>query len=194
MEEPRESLPTPPTSRSSSNFLRALSGSVLSHSNLAKKPLNADLKPPLPHRIRLYLFKATYPPGGRTLGEHKIQLMVPGQLREQRASFDYSDGRIILLGGYRPDLKIFVLWDADLYGDFPFSRNVQVKAETIYAALGWKMFPAIGRVYVNAKARNELGWLPKYDFGYLLDRLKAGASFKSEMAESVGSKGYHRQL
>src|SRR5713101_7909819 len=116
-------------------FLRALSGSVLSHSNLARKPLEADLRPPLPHRVRLYLFKATYPPGGRTLGEHKIQLMVPGQQRRQRASFDYSDGRIVLLGGYRSDLEVFILWDADLYADFPFSRNVQVKAETIYVAL-----------------------------------------------------------
>lgn len=116
-------------------FLGALGGSVISHSNVAKKPLEADLKTPLPHRIRLYLFKATYPPGGRTLGEHKIQLMVPGQQRGQRASFDYSEGRIVVLSGYRADIEVFVLWDADLYTDFSFSRNVQVKAETVYKAL-----------------------------------------------------------
>lgn len=116
-------------------FIKALNGFVLSHSNLVKKPLEIDLKPPLPHKVRLYPYKATYPPGGRALGEHKIQLMVPGQQRGQRASFDYSDGRIVLLGGYRPDLETFILWDADLYTDFSFSRNVQVKAETIYAAL-----------------------------------------------------------
>ena len=69
-----------------------------------------------------------------------------------------------------------------LYSDF----------ETIYAELGWKMFPTIGRVYVNKKAREELGWLPKYDFGYILDKLKSGADFKSELAGAIGSKGYHR--
>ena len=64
--------------------------------------------------------------------------------------------------------------------------------EKIYARLGWKMFPAIGRVYVNKKAREELGWLPKYDFLYILNKLKAGADFKSELSGVIGSKGYHR--
>jgi hypothetical protein len=61
-----------------------------------------------------------------------------------------------------------------------------------YEKIGWKMFPGIGRVYVNKKAREELGWLPKYDFGYVLDRLKSGTGFKSELAETIGLKGYHR--
>lgn len=69
-----------------------------------------------------------------------------------------------------------------LYSDF----------DTIYAGFGWKMFPTIGRVYVNKKAREELGWLPKYDFRYILDRLKSGNGLKSQLAENIGSKGYHR--
>jgi hypothetical protein len=36
--------------------------------------------------------------------------------------------------GYRPDLQIFMLWDAELYVDFSYSRNVQVKPETVYEA------------------------------------------------------------
>jgi nucleoside-diphosphate-sugar epimerase len=64
--------------------------------------------------------------------------------------------------------------------------------EMIYDRLGWKMFPAIGRVYINRKAREELGWKPKYDFGYILDRLKSGAGIQSELAGAIGSKGYHR--
>jgi len=116
-------------------FIMALGDSVLSYSNLARKPLEIDLQPPLPHRVRLYLFRATHPPGGRTVGEHKIQLIVPGQERGQRASFDYTDERIVLLGGYELDLEVFVLWDADLYAEFSYSRNVQVKAETIFTAL-----------------------------------------------------------
>jgi UDP-glucose 4-epimerase len=66
--------------------------------------------------------------------------------------------------------------------------------ESVYEKLGWKMFPSIGRVYVNKKAREELGWKPKYDFGYIMNQLKSGGNFKSELTEMIGSKGYHRQL
>ena len=36
------------------------------------------------------------------------------------------------------------------------------------------MLPGIDRVYVNERARNELGWRPRYDFRLILDRLQAG--------------------
>jgi UDP-glucose 4-epimerase len=38
---------------------------------------------------------------------------------------------------------------------------------------GWSMFPSVERVYVNARARSELGWEPRYDFRAALDRLAA---------------------
>jgi len=63
--------------------------------------------------------------------------------------------------------------------------------EDEYARRGWKMFPAIERVYVNEKARKELGWQPKYDFRYILDKLKADADPRSSLAIAIGSKGYH---
>jgi UDP-glucose 4-epimerase len=63
--------------------------------------------------------------------------------------------------------------------------------EQEYAHRGWKMFPSIDRVYVNARARQELGWRPRYDFGYVLDRLRAGEDPRSPLARAVGSKGYH---
>jgi UDP-glucose 4-epimerase len=65
--------------------------------------------------------------------------------------------------------------------------------EEIYAERGWEMFPKIGRVYVNEKARKELGWSPKYDFAHVLDCLKAGQDFLSPLAREVGSKGYHNE-
>ncbi len=71
-------------------------------------------------------------------------------------------------------------------------KSLYPEFEKIYAGLGWKMFPTIGRVYLNKKAREELGWKPKYDFGYILDKLEAGADYKSELAGAIGSKGYHR--
>jgi nucleoside-diphosphate-sugar epimerase len=63
--------------------------------------------------------------------------------------------------------------------------------EAVYAERGWKMFPSIDRVYVNARARAELGWTPRYDFRYALDRLKAGEDYRSALALSIGAKGYH---
>jgi nucleoside-diphosphate-sugar epimerase len=63
--------------------------------------------------------------------------------------------------------------------------------EALYARLGWKMFPTIDRVYVNARARNELGWRPQHDFRSILDRLKANTDPFSALTRTIGSKGYH---
>jgi UDP-glucose 4-epimerase len=63
--------------------------------------------------------------------------------------------------------------------------------EAEYARRGWRMFPEIERVYVNERARKELGWQPRYDFRSVLDRLEAGADPRSALARAVGSKGYH---
>jgi hypothetical protein len=115
-------------------FLEALGAAVVSHSDIEKKPLEVDLKSPLPPKLRVYIYNATYPPGGRAMGEHKIQLIVPGQERGARGNFDSSGGRIPLLVGYRADIGIFMLWDAEIYVDFAYSRNVQVKPETVYEA------------------------------------------------------------
>ncbi len=60
-----------------------------------------------------------------------------------------------------------------------------------YSRRNWKMFPSIDRVYVNVRARQDLGWQPRYDFRYVLDRLKAGEDPRSPLARAVGSKGYH---
>jgi UDP-glucose 4-epimerase len=70
-------------------------------------------------------------------------------------------------------------------------RELFPDAEEIYAALGWSLFPSIERVYDNARARDELGWTPRWDFRRALDRLAAGASWRSELAIAVGAKGYH---
>jgi UDP-glucose 4-epimerase len=63
----------------------------------------------------------------------------------------------------------------------------------LYAALGWRLFPNLDRVYVNARARAELGWRPQYDFRHALDRRARGEAFGSELAREVGSKGYHAE-
>jgi len=63
--------------------------------------------------------------------------------------------------------------------------------EDIFEARRWRMFPAIERVYVNERARRELGWAPRYDFRSALDRLREGQDPRSPLARSIGAKGYH---
>ena len=115
-------------------FLAALSDLVVEHSDLGVKPLELEMQGSLPLRARVYMYNATRPPGGRPAGEYKIQLIVPNHERGQRGNFDLSDGRTVLLVGYAAEDAVFVLWDAGAYRDFSYSRNVQVKSETILAA------------------------------------------------------------
>jgi nucleoside-diphosphate-sugar epimerase len=65
--------------------------------------------------------------------------------------------------------------------------------ETIYEERGWRMFPGIERVYVNDRARQELGWEPRWDFGHALERVRAGEEARSALAVAVGAKGYHAE-
>jgi len=65
--------------------------------------------------------------------------------------------------------------------------------ESEYRRRGWSMLPAIDRVYVNESARTQLGWRPRYDFGFAIDRLQASEEFRSPLARAVGSKGYHAE-
>jgi len=65
--------------------------------------------------------------------------------------------------------------------------------EAEYRNRNWKMFSSIRRVYVNQRARKELDWKPKYDFSYVLARLRAGENLRSPLAQAIGSKGYHAE-
>lgn len=72
-------------------------------------------------------------------------------------------------------------------------KSIYPEFEELYNKKGWKMFPQIGRVYINEKARKELGWNPKYDFKHILNCLKEGKGFQSELALEIGVKGYHKE-
>lgn len=61
--------------------------------------------------------------------------------------------------------------------------------EAIYAPKGWQMFPVMDRVYVNERARTDLGWKPLYDFRYVLDN-----GLRSPLSLLIGSKGYHPEI
>lgn len=65
--------------------------------------------------------------------------------------------------------------------------------EEIYSRRGFRMFESIDRVYVNEKARRELGWQPTYDFACVLEQLASKAPIGSDLARLVGIKGYHEE-
>lgn len=80
-------------------------------------------------RVRLYLWTVTpdrSAPGARPPGEFKIQLIVEGQPRGSRGSLELGGAYTVLLG-YSPDFGVFVGWEARIYTDFAYSRNVQVR-------------------------------------------------------------------
>ncbi|MGO4504495.1 MULTISPECIES: NAD-dependent epimerase/dehydratase family protein [unclassified Dyella] len=63
--------------------------------------------------------------------------------------------------------------------------------DAVYARHGWNMAQGIDRVYVNQRAREELGWAPRHDFAAVVARLEAGEDIRSPLARLIGSKGYH---
>jgi nucleoside-diphosphate-sugar epimerase len=60
-----------------------------------------------------------------------------------------------------------------------------------YRRRGWRLPARIDRVYVNARARADLGWRPGYDFRGMLDALARNEDPRSPLARAVGAKGYH---
>jgi nucleoside-diphosphate-sugar epimerase len=84
------------------------------------------------------------------------------------------------------------LWDLRVHANEVVKRLVP-EYIPVYEQRGWKMFPSIDRVYVNEKARNELGWQPKYDFKYIMQQLQATNELRSPLAVQIGAKGYHTE-
>lgn len=63
--------------------------------------------------------------------------------------------------------------------------------QQVFAPRGWSLFPGIDRVYVNERARRELGWRPRYDFDRILDLVESTGAVSSPLAQVIGIKGYH---
>ncbi len=94
-----------------------------------------ELRSPLPNRVRVYIYNATNPPGGRSSPEYKIQPSLSGQKKDgDRRNFDWSGVDFVLLCGYVREHDIFVFWDASLHTNFTHSKNIQVRTENILGA------------------------------------------------------------
>ena len=116
-------------------FIAAIAPTALvSASTDAAGELLVQLRPPLPNRVRVYIYNATNPPGGRSTPEHKIQPIPAGHQRDQIGNFDWSGVDFVLLCGYVKELDVFVFWDASLHVDFRYSKNLQVRTENVLSA------------------------------------------------------------
>lgn len=115
-------------------FVQALGASVLGHSPLHDKPLCLDLALPCPPRLRVYLYSLVGGHGTVRPNEYKSVLRLRGQPVGEYASFDQSDERFVLVAGYRPDLDVFVLWDAVLHPRFKNGGNIQVRDSVVHTA------------------------------------------------------------
>jgi hypothetical protein len=114
--------------------LDALGSEVDSHEAIDAVPF--VVKPKRVVQLAVWAFTVTSPPGGRHPLESKIQIMVPGQARGERGSFQPADDdTFAVLLGYKPEERIFVLWDAYKHANFAFSKNVQVRAEPLLHAM-----------------------------------------------------------
>ena len=105
---------------------------LIAASRDAADELVVELRPPLPSRVRVYIYNATNPAGGRPTPEHKIQLN--GQRRGDRGEFDWSGVDFVLVCGYAVEHDVFIFWDAALRIDFAYSTNLQVRTANVEAA------------------------------------------------------------
>ena len=162
-------------------FVEALEPAVDWHSDLAKKPLDVDLQLPLPPRLRVSMYNLVNSDGRKRRDEHKAVLRVPGQRQGEYGSFEYPDDRIVLLCGYRADLGVFVLWDADLHPKFKWGGNIQVKSDTVFDALTGG---------IVTQARSLTSGLTEIVLASTADRLGACLDRRLE-ASIIGMKGDH---
>ena len=136
--------------------------------NYGRKPLNFRLKYPFNRDLKVYIFNCTAPPGGRSIDEFKVQLILDGQKRGDRGQFDTSDGRTTLIVGYATpfvDLGggLWVLFELDKHMEFAYSANIQVYLR--------QLLPALEKnVYVCQKHNQEILVISQRQ--YLLEALK----------------------
>jgi UDP-glucose 4-epimerase len=70
-----------------------------------------------------------------------------------------------------------------------FARRAPLAA-TVWAERGWRFPSRLDRVYINARARRELGWRPRFDLETIAEMVAADGTVRTPMARQVGSKEY----
>jgi nucleoside-diphosphate-sugar epimerase len=70
-----------------------------------------------------------------------------------------------------------------------FNRRAPMAAAA-WAQRGWRFPSQLDRVYVNAKARAELGWRPRFDIETIAQMSVADGTVHTPLSRTVGSKEY----
>lgn len=105
-----------------------------------RKPLCLRLDYPYNRDLKAYIFNCTAPPGGRSIDEFKVQMILDGQKRGSRGKFDTSDGKTSLIVGYANPFfdqssGLWVLFELDKHMEFAYSANIQVYLRQLLHAL-----------------------------------------------------------
>ncbi|HZR00548.1 MAG TPA: hypothetical protein VFC93_17245 [Chloroflexota bacterium] len=122
-------MPAVPKAALHQKILVALGDLVRTHDDLDKIPFVVRLT----SDVGLSVFAFTLTPSksatGRPTGEHKAQLIVPGQKRGAG-----EKGRLLVapysapvIAAWSPQYDVFVLWDGYAHEEFAYSKNMQVK-------------------------------------------------------------------
>jgi nucleoside-diphosphate-sugar epimerase len=63
-------------------------------------------------------------------------------------------------------------------------------AAAVWAERGWRFPSTLDRVYVNATARRELGWRPRFDLDAIAQMVATDGTVRTPMTQRVGAKEY----
>lgn len=70
-----------------------------------------------------------------------------------------------------------------------FARRAP-RAAAVWAERGWRFPSRLDRVYVNATARDALGWRPEFDIDAVAAMVARGGSVRTPLSQVIGSKQY----
>lgn len=70
-----------------------------------------------------------------------------------------------------------------------FARRAP-RAAAVWAERGWRFPNRLDRVYDNSRARQELGWQPRFDLTAIAEVVSDDGTARTPMARLVGSKDY----
>ncbi len=125
-------MPAIPKSTLHARILAAANKEVEKYSSLDEIPFKIHLTSL--GNLAFYMFTLTSPPGGRPIGEYKIQLIAPGQQRGERGHLYLAPGLFTVIAGWSQDEDVFSFWDAYAHQSFAYSQNLQVKGNCIWLA------------------------------------------------------------
>jgi hypothetical protein len=64
------------------------------------------------------------------------------------------------------------------------------RAAAVWEERGWRFPDRLDRVYVNARARQDLGWRPRFDLDAIAARVADGQPVQTPLSQLVGAKEY----